>query len=162
MAKKVTIADIAKELKLTTATVSRALADKDDIGEKTKKLVHAMAKRLDYHPNKIASSLRSGFTQVIGILVPNAANNFFGAVINGIASIARENGYDVLIYQSDESPELEKRDWKHSYRPVLMAYLFLSQKTQLIISILPMLKKWTYPSFFSTGGMMTLAYHRYW
>lgn len=107
--KKTTIADIAKELNLTTAAVSRALADKDDIGDKTKKLVLDTAKRLDYHPNKVASSLRSGFTQVIGVLIPSAEHNFFGAVINGIASMAGENGYDVLIYQSNESRELEKK-----------------------------------------------------
>lgn len=107
MAKKTTIADIAKELKLTTATVSRALADKDDISDKTKKLVQATAVHMDYHPNKIAASLRSGFTRVIGVLIPSAEHNFFGKVINGIASVAGENGYDVLIYQSNESPEQE-------------------------------------------------------
>ena len=109
MSKKTTIADIAKALNLTTAAVSRALADKGDIGEKTKQLVQETAKRLDYHPNKLASSLRSGVTKVIGVLIPSAEHNFFGAVINGIASTAGENGYDVLIYQSNESPELEKK-----------------------------------------------------
>ena len=109
LAKKTTIADIAKALNLTTAAVSRALANKKDIGDKTKKLVLETALRLDYHPNKVASSLRSGFTKVIGVLIPSAEHNFFGAVINGIAGMAGENGYDVLICQSNESCELEKK-----------------------------------------------------
>lgn len=109
MERKTTIADIAKVLNLTPASVSRALADKADIGEETKALVRETAKRLDYHPNKIASSLRSGYTRVIGVLIPNAKHTFFGAVIDGIASIAGEQDYDILIYQSNESPEQEKK-----------------------------------------------------
>lgn len=109
LSKKTTIADIAKQLNLTTATVSRALADKDDIGDKTKKLVQATAKRMDYRPNKIASSLRSGYTQIIGVLIPSAEHNFFGAIINGISAEADEHGYDVLIYQSNESPAQEAK-----------------------------------------------------
>jgi len=107
--RKTTITDIAKKLSLTPATVSRALSNKNDISEKTKKRVMATAKRLDYHPNKIASSLRSGITQVIGILIPSAEHSFFGSVINGITSMANENGYDVLIYQSNESQEFEAK-----------------------------------------------------
>jgi len=106
--KKTTIADIARELQVTKATVSRALADKADISEKTKKLVKAKARELDYHPNKIASSLRYGYTKVIGVLIPSAEHRFFGTVINGIAAAAAAAEYDVLIYQSNELPEQEK------------------------------------------------------
>lgn len=109
MKKKTTITDIAAALSLTPATVSRALRGKKDIGEKTKKLVRATAESMGYRANKIASSLRSGRTKVIGVLIPSAEHNFFGAVINGIASTASENGYDVLIYQSNETKALEEK-----------------------------------------------------
>ena len=110
--KKTTITDIAKALKLSPASVSRALRGKNDIGEKTRKKVELMSKRMNYHPNKIASSLRSGFTQIIGVLIPSAEHNFFGAVINGIVNAANEKGYDVLIYQSNETQVLEEKGLK--------------------------------------------------
>ena len=71
-----------------------------------------MSRQLNYHPNKIASSLRSGFTQMIGVLIPSAEHNFFGAVINGIVNAANEKGYDVLIYQSNETQVLEEKGLK--------------------------------------------------
>lgn len=106
---KVTIADIAKELGIAPATVSRALSDHPEISASTKKKVKAAAKRLDYRPNKMASSLRSGKTKIIGVLIPTAEHLFFGSVIHGISNIASEHGYDVLIYQSNESEEFEKK-----------------------------------------------------
>lgn len=106
---KVTIADIAKELGIAPATVSRALSDHPEISASTKKKVKSAAKRLDYRPNKMASSLRSGKTKIIGVLIPTAEHLFFGSVIHGISNIASEHGYDVLIYQSNESEEFEKK-----------------------------------------------------
>lgn len=109
MTKRITLADIAKELNMTPATVSRALSDHPEINTNTKKIVNAAAKRLDYNPNKIASSLRSGKTRVIGVIIPTAKHIFFGSVINGITNMASSNGYDVLIYQSNETQILEKK-----------------------------------------------------
>ena len=109
MTKKITITDIAEALKLTPATVSRALSGKKEIGENTKSLVRATAEKMGYRTNKIASSLRSGHTRVIGVLIPSAEHIFFGAVINGIGSTASQNGYDVLIYQSNETRALEEK-----------------------------------------------------
>ncbi len=109
MKRRVTIADIARELNITAATVSRALSNHPEISASTKKIVKAAAERLDYKPNKIASSLRSGKTRVIGVLIPTAEHIFFGSVIHGISNIASQNGYDVLIYQSNESQQFEKK-----------------------------------------------------
>jgi len=102
-----TLLDIAKKLSITPATVSRALSDHPEISSKTKKLVREMAIQLDYKVNKIASSLRSGKTHVIGVLIPTAEHIFFGSVIHGITNLANRNGYDVLIYQSNETEEYE-------------------------------------------------------
>jgi LacI family transcriptional regulator len=109
MKKRVTINDIAKELNITAATVSRALSNHPEISASTKKIVKEAAEKLDYNPNKIASSLRSGRTNVIGVLIPTAEHVFFGSVIHGISNIASQNGYDVLIYQSNESEQFEKK-----------------------------------------------------
>lgn len=106
---KITITYIAKELGIAPATVSRALNDHPEISASTKKKVKAAAKRLNYMPNKMASSLRSGKTRNIGVLIPTAEHLFFGSVISGISNIASKYGYDVLIYQSNESEAFEKK-----------------------------------------------------
>jgi LacI family transcriptional regulator len=109
MKTKITIKDIAKELGIAPATVSRALSNHPEISASTKKKVQAIAKRHNFRTNKIASSLRLGETKVIGVLIPTAEHLFFGSVISGISNIASKFGYDVLIYQSNESEEFEKK-----------------------------------------------------
>jgi LacI family transcriptional regulator len=106
---KVTILDIARELNITAATVSRALNDHPGIRESTKKAVRETATRLNYKHNKIASSLRLGRSSIIGVIIPSAEINFFGSVVHGIEKVAAENNYTVLIYQSNELYEHEKK-----------------------------------------------------
>lgn len=106
---KTTIADIARELNTTAATVSRALSNHPRISEETKKSVHRAAIRLNYNRNRIASSLRSGKTHLIGVIIPSAEINFFGSVVHGIESVANSNGYNVLLYQSNETREYEQK-----------------------------------------------------
>ena len=106
---KVTLMDIARELNITAATVSRALNGHPAIKESTKKMVRETAEKLRYQPNKIASSLRLGKSNIIGVIIPSAEINFFGSVIHGIEKIANENNYNVLIYQTNELYEYEKR-----------------------------------------------------
>jgi LacI family transcriptional regulator len=105
--KSTTLSDIAIELNMTAATVSRALSDHPEISKSTKEKVRELAKKLNYNPNRIASSLRSGKTNVIGVLIPTAENAFFGSVIHGITKLASKQGYSVLIHECDEDYELE-------------------------------------------------------
>ncbi len=106
--KKVTILDIANELNITFSTVARALNDHPAISIATKKAVKEVAERLNYQQNKIASSLRSGKSNVIGVLVPSLEVSFFSSVINGIEKVMNENGYYILLYQSNESSVKEQ------------------------------------------------------
>lgn len=109
MRARATIADIAKALNVTPATVSRALNDHPGISRETKAAVRKVADKLQYKRNKIASSLRSGKSNMIGVILPSTAINFFGEVVHGIESMAGANDYSVLLYQSNELPDLEKR-----------------------------------------------------
>jgi LacI family transcriptional regulator len=106
---KITIADIARELNTTPATVSRALSNHPGISDKTKKSVRQAAAELNYKRNRIASSLRSGKSHLIGVIIPSAEINFFGSVVHGIESVANTHGYNVLLYQSNESREYEEK-----------------------------------------------------
>ena len=103
----ITLKDIARALSLSTSTVSRALRDSYEINAETKRLVVEYAERLNYHPNSIALSLKENRSRVIGVIVPQIANNFFSQAINGIEAIAYSRGYHVIIFQSHESYERE-------------------------------------------------------
>ncbi len=105
---KPTIKTLAKELRLSVATISKALRDSHEISEKTKKEVQALAKRLNYTPNPYASSLRRKRSKTIAVILPEVADNFFSLAINGIQSIAESKGYHLLIYLSHEKFSNEK------------------------------------------------------
>ena len=109
MSYKTTIVDIARELNTTPATVSRALSNHPGISEKTKQTVKLTASKLNYKRNRVASSLRSGKTHLIGVIIPSAEINFFGSVVHGIENVANANGYNVLLFQSNESREYEEK-----------------------------------------------------
>ncbi|GAA4306461.1 LacI family DNA-binding transcriptional regulator [Nibribacter koreensis] len=104
---RTTIHDIAKALNTTAATVSRALNDHPSISEATKVMVRSTAQKLNYQQNRMASSLRSGKSRVIGVMIPSAEISFFGSVIHGVEEIAQARGYNVLLFQSNESYQQE-------------------------------------------------------
>lgn len=102
-ANQVTIKDIARELGISPSTVSRALKDHPDINSDTKKAVNDLAKKLNYQPNIIALSLRQSRTNTIGVIIPEIVHFFFSTIISGIEDVAYDNGYNVIISQSNES-----------------------------------------------------------
>jgi LacI family transcriptional regulator len=105
--KRSTIFDIASLLKLSPATVSRALRDHPDISEATKKRILAAAKELDYLPNPLARNLRSKTSSTIGVIVPEIRHDFFASAISGIEDIAYAAGYTIIVCQSNEDPSRE-------------------------------------------------------
>lgn len=100
--KKTTISDIAKELNVTPSTVSRALGNHPKISDSTKKAVWDMVEKLNYQPNNIASALRRGKSNIIGIIVPTSDRQFFASFIRGVEEIIRDEGYNLMICQSDD------------------------------------------------------------
>ncbi|CAN5418093.1 LacI family DNA-binding transcriptional regulator [soil metagenome] len=106
--RKVNIRELAQELKISVATVSKALRDSHEISEATKKKVVEMAAKLNYTPNPYASSLRKKNSKTIGVILPEVADSFFSLAINGIQSVAELKGYHVLIYLSHDKYANEK------------------------------------------------------
>src|ERR1700712_3350156 len=104
---KVNIQRLADELNLSIATVSRALRDSYQIRPETREKVWDLAKKLNYQPNPFASGLRGQKSKSIAVIFPELANNFFSLAINGIEEVARQKGYQVLIYLTHESAERE-------------------------------------------------------
>lgn len=103
----VTIKLIADKLGISASTVSRALKDHPDISEATKKAVKELSTQLHYKPNAIALSLLNRQSKIIGVIIPEIVHHFFSLVISGIEEVAYNEGYGVMIFQSNESYERE-------------------------------------------------------
>ncbi len=107
--KPVTLKQIAEHLNISVTTVSKALKDYPDVSKKTKGLVKELAKTLNYKPNAFAVNLRTKESKTIGLIIPVIVHHFFSSVIKGIVAQAEKKGYLVIILQSNESYELEKK-----------------------------------------------------
>ncbi|GIZ09297.1 LacI family DNA-binding transcriptional regulator [Flavobacterium sp. UMI-01] len=105
----VTIHDISKALEIDSSTVSRALNNSPRVSQKTKDKILSKAQELGYQRNSLASKLRTNKTHSIGVIVPRISRHFFSSVIAGIEETAFEAGYDVIICQSLDDFEREKK-----------------------------------------------------
>jgi LacI family transcriptional regulator len=109
-ARRVSIGDIASQLNLSPSTVSRALAHNPDVSEVTRQRVQQLAQELGYQPNQVAVALRRGHSNTLGVLVPHLAGTFFPEVVDGITEAASQAGYNVMICQSREDAEQERKN----------------------------------------------------
>jgi LacI family transcriptional regulator len=102
--------DIAKDLGLSQATVSKVLRDHPDIGEKTRQRVLDRVKELDYQPNSLARSLVTGRSYLIGLVVPSLLHPFFAEIARALSSVIRAKGYSLILSSSEEDPDLEREE----------------------------------------------------
>lgn len=106
--KKVSLKEIAKAAGVSSALVSMVLNGKGKqygIGEEATQRVLRIAKEMDYQPNIMARGLRSGKSNLIGLVVADIANPFFAALAREIEITASEKGYTVIYGSSDEKSE---------------------------------------------------------
>ena len=99
----ITLKQLAKELKVSISTVSKALRDSPEISSETIEKVKFLANKYNYRPNKIALSLKSNRTLTIGVIIPDILNRFYSKVLNGIHDSADKHGYDVITLNTKES-----------------------------------------------------------
>jgi DNA-binding LacI/PurR family transcriptional regulator len=92
------IKDVAREVEMSTATVSRALRGLPGVSEETRSRVMETAHRLGYVPSPGAAALASGKTRTVAVVVPWVTRWFFAAVVEGAEEVLRERGYDLLLY----------------------------------------------------------------
>lgn len=105
----VKLIDIASALGISVTTVSKALKGYADVSETTRAKVLEMAKTMNYKPNANAVYLRTNETKTIGVIIPTMVHHFFSLVLNGILEEAENRGYLVIILQSNEKYEIEKK-----------------------------------------------------
>jgi LacI family transcriptional regulator len=103
----VTIKDIAKTLKISVSTVSRALRDTYDVNKETREKVVALAAELKYKPNFNATGLAKRSTHNIGVILPYITNDYFSKVITGVQEIAYGKEFNITLFLTNDSPERE-------------------------------------------------------
>ncbi len=108
MSKRVTAKEIARELGISTMTVSRALNDRPNVDRETKQRVLERARQLGYIPNHIAKSLVLRRTNTIGVVVPEITHSFFPEVVRGIEEISYNAGYHLILTHSAEDAKRER------------------------------------------------------
>jgi len=99
--------DIADQLGLSVATVSKALSDAGDISAGTKDRVWAAAESLNYTPNLAARGLRSRRSRFCGVIVDNVSHEFGGLLVRGVQDELLRCGFQTLLINADRSPEEE-------------------------------------------------------
>jgi len=106
----ITMKDIARDLGVSVATVSRALKDSPRISEEKRKQIQEYAREHNFFPNVIAETLRKSRVQpnkVIGVIVPQFVHYYFSCILTGIEEEASRRGYRIMVAQSDERYERE-------------------------------------------------------
>lgn len=105
--KHITIKDIAQSLCISVSTVSRALTDDKNIRRETREAVLREAERLGYRRNPVATNLKMGRTNTIGVIVPEMHTPYASQVLAGIQSVLYKRNQKVMIAESDENPTRE-------------------------------------------------------
>ena len=106
----ITMKDIARELGVSVATVSRALKDSPRISVEQRERIKSYAREHNFFPNVIAESLRNSRVRpqkIIGVIIPQFAHYYFSSILSGIEEEASAHGYSILVAQSGEKYDRE-------------------------------------------------------
>jgi len=104
----VTIYDVAREAKVSMATVSRVLNGNPNVKPETRKKVKDVIERLNYRPNAVARGLASKKTTTVGVIIPDISNLYYSALARGLDDIAEMYNYQTIITNTENDPEKER------------------------------------------------------
>lgn len=102
------IRDVARHAGCSTSTVSRVINERDAVDPLTRKNVQESIEVLGYKPNLVAQGLRVKKGNLIGLVVPSGTEHAFGEVIRHGLDIAHDKGYNIIVVNSHEDPDLEE------------------------------------------------------
>lgn len=140
--KDITIYDLARDLHISPATVSRALNDHPAVNKNTKKKIFARAQELGYQSNTFASNLRRQRSNTIGVIVPHLNSYFVSSAIAGMEKVANAAGFTLLISQSLETPQKEAANAHTLFNSRVDGLLVsLASDTENISHLEPFIKK---------------------
>ncbi len=103
-----TLAHVAAEAGVSTATAARALGDYGSVKPVTRERVLEAAQRLGYRANTLARSMITGSTRTIGVVLSDIENPFFSKALRGISDVGHRNGYELMVLNTDESVDIER------------------------------------------------------
>jgi DNA-binding LacI/PurR family transcriptional regulator len=146
-----TILDLAAALKLSPATVSRALNNTSYVKAETKQRVLEMAVKLGYRKNTMAAGLRNNRTNTIGLILPKISMYFHSAVVTVIQNLLHAQGYNLIIGQSNDDPAMEKE---------LAETFFSSRVDALIVSCTLKTEDFSHFDIFTAHQVPILFYDR--
>ena len=107
--KRTTLRDVAVAAGVSTMSVSKALNNKGGLSPKTVKHILEVARQLNYQPNLVAKSLRLDETKTLGVVVSDSSEMVVAKVLRGIADYAEEQGYNIIISNTDSDRQKERR-----------------------------------------------------
>lgn len=141
--RKVTITDVAREAGVSIATVSRVMQGRPSVSADLTRRVRAVADDLGYRPNPMARSLATGETGMVGVLVPQLANPYFHEVIKAIGAGAGQDGYRMLVLESDDrvadEPDLAATLYGHADGVILCSPRMPDQELEQLAADRPRL-----------------------
>lgn len=103
-----TVADVARQAGVSKAQAARALGGYGSVSEEVQTRVTQAAETLGYRPNELARSMNTGRSNTIGVIVGDIENPHFGLALRGMADVARQAGFHLLLSNSDETVEEER------------------------------------------------------
>lgn len=129
---RVTMKDVAKEAGVALSTVSHFLNGTAPVSPRTQQKILEAIKRLNYRPDLTARNLKRRETKTLGLFVPDITNPFYAELARGVADVARESGYSVILYATSYERELEE-DFvelveQHQVDGVVISYSFINER----------------------------------
>lgn len=151
---RITMRDIARELGVSVATVSRALNDSPSISRERRETIQRYAREHNFTPNTIAKDLRNtrrGPVKIIGVIMPEIVHYYFSTVLDGIEAEASRRGYRIIVAQSHEEYEREVRICRSMYE---------NRVCGLIVSLAKETKRYEHFVDLQAKGMPLVFYDR--
>lgn len=121
----VTIYDVAREARVSMATVSRVVNGNQNVKPETRNKVNEVIKKLNYRPNAVARGLASKRTTTVGVIIPDISNVYYSQLARGLEDIATMYKYHSIIYNSDNDPEKEKEIFNNLLSKQVDGIIFL-------------------------------------
>jgi LacI family transcriptional regulator len=105
---RVTLGDVARVAEVSMMTVSRVINNKGRMSDETRQRVLDVIDKLGYRPNRAAQTLVTNRTNLVGFVVPDITNPYFAEIFEGVEDTLREESYNVLVANTNETTSREK------------------------------------------------------
>lgn len=125
--KRTTIKHVAKKAGVSVATVSRVFNDQAVVKEEKRQRVLDAIKELNYVPNPAARSLGKDQVYKVAVILPNIINSSLADIVRGVFETCYPMGVDILLFNSNENPEIEKKSFLTLSDKLVEGVIFIAQ-----------------------------------